>query len=442
MGEIFKYSQEKLGRKKDIISKCKLTLSLDSNILYYYADFNFINHKSGVPKIVYGLMINLKTGNFETLLYETTKNNFKILKLLSTNGFVDGIKKSGFWGMKYKDATDKIFKTIKDILISKTRNKFIKSKKYESSEISLLYELVTDFHLSKRKIKFHDNAYYHLLQVYPKTEFLKINDNKLLPAILDEHKIKSKFLVGKLSSDPYNNVNLHALKYLCHMFTNNYLDYIKKFDWVSISKTSFNPIKFHTCRNEYEKKIITNLIIDATVNNNKILSILETIYKILELNDFFISKNFDLKLKITNSNEIDKLLEEWTLLKKNVSKGHLLKHGIPDDIVTYIEEPISINGRIFQPKLLLTEVDYLLEGMRMKNCLGSQFKHGAVLYYISLSYRGKKIDLEFDKNVLKQQFAKANTPVKKELFDKPIKVLTDRLTNYKDLVWDTEKILF
>lgn len=442
MLEIYQYNQEKFGKTIDIVSRCDLRLYLDYNFLCLDFDFSFKGHKSTIePKVIYNLEIDSDTGNFEIGNISTSSNDFQSLKIISINGLDNGAHKIGFWGIKYREATIEIFERIREILQSKIDNPYIANKKYKTYYISPLFDLIVDFHLYKKEIKFHDNVYYHILQEYPLKKFLIKNENKFLPAILDEYRIKTKYFVGVLSSGKENNLNLISLRYLCHLFGDNFIDYIKKIDWINICKIDFIHKKLHICETESDKRMLIKLINNATTMENKTLDIIKIIYDAFELRNFFLQKNFELKFKFESYKDLSSLIEEWILLKNNINKGYVMKHLIPDLVVKDIEKPIVISNKIFRPKVLLSENDFILEGIRMKNCMGSQFIHGSVLIYISLSLNGKKINLQFDHGELKQSLSRNNLPVKKEIFGTAIEILKEKIMSYKQLTWITEKIL-
>ena len=60
---------------------------------------------------------------------------------------------------------------------------------------------------------------------------------------------------------------------------------------------------------------------------------------------------------------------------------------------------------------------------------------------MSLTNKRKRVNLQFRKGFLTQQYGKANTNVP-EIFTKPIDILTERLKNHIDLEWRKEKYDF
>jgi hypothetical protein len=111
------------------------------------------------------------------------------------------------------------------------------------------------------------------------------------------------------------------------------------------------------------------------------------------------------------------------------------------DFVSEIEKDIMVGENIFKPTILKTEEDYTLEGFIMKNCMGKQFINGLVHIYITLSHKKKRINLQYRKGVLLQNYGKANTPVE-IIFNEPIQVLNKRMLGYSDTQWVREKYDF
>ena len=165
------------------------------------------------------------------------------------------------------------------------------------------------------------------------------------------------------------------------------------------------------------------------------------IAELFRLREFLEKQGYKLKLNIKTFDDIQFQIEEWTLIKQQLSRGYKLKYDIPKDIVNEIETPILIGDEVFVPKILLSEDEFVLEGTKMKNCMGKQFPNGIVYVFISLYLKSnnKRINLQYKGGTLIQSFGKANSPVKKEFFERAIKILTKRLKGHSSLIWKQEK---
>ena len=117
-------------------------------------------------------------------LLDDPKNNFEKICDLVDRGFYYGEKRLNYWGVKYKRIIETIYSHIKNELLLNVDDEFIKNKDYENKNcINPLYDLIVDFHLHKKNIKFHNNVYQHIMDEYPKKKYLKLNDNKFQPAV-------------------------------------------------------------------------------------------------------------------------------------------------------------------------------------------------------------------------------------------------------------------
>ena len=80
-------------------------------------------------------------------------------------------------------------------------------------------------------IKGHDGVYDDIQTEYPKKKWLIKNDYKFLPSILDSYGIKSKYLIGELNKNFSRKIQIGSLNYLCKLFGENYIDYLKQINW-------------------------------------------------------------------------------------------------------------------------------------------------------------------------------------------------------------------
>ena len=466
--------QEKLNSGKQLKSTADITLEMEKDSITYrgtfYMDFKKNESPDGVT-FKHELHIDKLTGDFiisyEIINKRSTKGrmrstswikktNFDKLKNLTRMGFYRGEKRRNFWGVKYERKTSEFFDLVKNDLQGEMDNEYLKNKSYYKPVINRLFDLLVDFHLYKKGMKGHDNVYMDIQNVYPKKKWLKVNDDKFLPAILDEHKIKSKYLVKELSKREHPThiiggtvVNIRGVIYLCRLFGDNYIDYIKKFDWQQIARSSFTKTKKHLCKTEGEKQALVRVFNkhvadDDTVGDvtqpPKVQNMLLTLFKLIEVRDLLQGRGYVLKLKLNSPDDVELLLPYWMVIKKTAKTGHMLKYKIPQEIIDDIQKPIKTSNKTFQPRVLLTDADFSLEGLEMKNCMAKQFIHGTIYIYISISYEKKKVDLQYQRGKLQQSYGKANTPVPMELFGPALRELNERMSKYDTLKWEKEKV--
>lgn len=459
---LYKHRQEKIFKRKNLTANCYLTLSSESNFLEYtgefYSEFLRLGEKYSVT-FFHALKINKKNGDInitytintdKTKTYKLhksghwiKKNNFDCLKELTDRGFYGGEHKQNYWGVKYEKALDDIFKIVKDELYSNMTQSYISEKNYDAEvSISPLYDLIVDFHLNKKKIKGHDQIYHDIRYEYPKTKWLKKNDNKFIPAVLDSYGIKSGFLVKGLSSRKQSKaVVFKSLSFLCKLFGDNYVDYLNKIDWLDISSEKFSIKKYFTCKHEYEKNSLVSTFNNWDETNMFVEGKLKSVHELFFIREKIEERGIELKFKSKNTNDFGDLIQKYRLDYKYIKIGYKMRYAIPEEVVTEIEQPIVHDGKLYQPKLVNTEDQFRIEGHLMKNCMANQFNLGTFYLYISIAQGKKRVNTQFRKGSLVQARGKANVDLPEE-FKTPVEILAQRILKFKDLSWNKEKYDF
>lgn len=458
MDLIFNYSQEKKDRKTEAKSTCDLKLYYNESHVNYIGTFDFNYSRYGSKKnitFVHSLLIDLKTSDI-SITYEinnngltedsmfktsikTKKNDFKMLHELTENGFIKGEKRYHYWGVKYARAIMTLEDYFSEILTPKIKLQY-NIDSLDKSNINKLYNLILYYHLDVKEIKGHDNIHLDIQNNYPRKVFLKKNDNKYIPSILDGYGIKSKYLVSELSKCE-NHINLNSLNYLCKLFGDNYIDYIKKINWkICCEETTLNK-KIHTLKNDSEKSFIVKVINDWNTDSIRIDNFIDQVNKLLTMRELLKQKGVDLKFNAKTSNEFDLLFETWMGIKLHLSRGFKVKYIFDDEFIKSIEEDIIIENELYKPRILLSEDDFRIEGYMMKNCLSKQFIHASLYIYVSLIHNRKRINLQYRKGSMVQTFGKANT-VTPETYSPAIEILTKRFELYPEIVWKKEKYDF
>jgi len=433
MDLLFEYGQEKVNKKlDDIKSSCSLTLNRDETSIYYDGKFHFEYTRYGEKRSItysYFFSVNIKTGDIHCvysllpsdnktkpmLVYRTLKkdkkNNFELLRDTIDDGMIYGEKKSGFWGVKYQKAIDKIYLIIEEILRPNFKSDFYKNKPHLEKYVeSPLYDFLVDYHLDVKGIKAHDKIYNDIQFDYPLRKWLVRNDNKFLPAVLDSYGIKSKYLIAELGRIK-TPIYIKTINYFCKLFGDNYLDYIKQIKWpIHCYTLPFNK-KTHTLKNEAEKKCMVSLLNNWEKNYIRSETALFSINRLLSTRDFLEERGFNLKYKSKTAADFEYTVDIWSSMKSHMNKGYKQMYSLPDEFIKLIEEDIVIDGQVFKPKFLLSEDDFRVEGHIMKNCMNTQFAQGLLYFYVSLRNNKKRINLQYRKGVLSQMYGKANTPV-------------------------------
>lgn len=455
------HNQKKVDSKSGSVSICDLKLYSDDKNIEFIGTFDFDYQRYGYKKQVtftHTFNLNIATGdvvvgyklNNNNLTDErqfkssslTKKNSFKLLSELSENGYYRGEKRLKFWGVKY----DRVIESINSIIYNKLqpnfKSDFIKSKNYEhKSVVNPLYDMLVDYHLDVKEIKQHDGVYEDIKYEYPKKKWLIKNDNKFLPSVLDSYGIKSKYLVSQLNTKCDKPIHIGSLNYLCKLFGDNYLEYLKQFVWELHCYDLPSNKKIHRLKNDAEKKSMVRLINSWEKETLRSDSLIYNLNKLFSIREFLETKDIELKFKAKDDNEFENLLESWSGIKLHLSRGYKLRYEFPEDFVNIIETEIDIDGEIYIPKILLTEEDFRMEGYNMKNCMSKQFSNGNLYVYVALTHKRKRINLQYRKGNLVQQYGKANTPVV-EIFDLAVETLTNRFKSHPNIEWKKEKYDF
>jgi hypothetical protein len=455
------HNQKKVDSKSGSVSLCDLKLYSDDNNIEFVGTFDFDYQRYGYKKQItftHTFNLNITTGdivvgyklNNNNLTDErqfkssslTKKNSFKLLCELSENGYYRGEKRLKFWGVKY----DRVIESINEIIYKKIephfKSDFIKSKNYQhKSIINPLYDMLVDYHLDMKDIKSHDGVYEHIKYEYPKKKWLMKNDNKFLQSILDSYGIKSKYLVSQLNIKSDKPIHISSLNYLCKLFGDNYLEYLKQFVWEQHCYDLPPNKKIHQLKSDAEKKSMVKLINGWEKETLRSDSLIYNLNKLFSIREQLEAREIELKFKAKDDHEFENMLESWSGIKLHLARGYKLRYEFPEDFVNIIETEIDIDGEIYTPKILLTEEDFRMEGYNMKNCMSKQFTNGNLYVYVALVHKRKRINLQYRKGSLVQQYGKANTPVV-EIFDSAVQTLTNRFKSHPNIEWKREKYDF
>jgi hypothetical protein len=474
MDLIFDYTQNRKTDKGKCIENYDIKLYHESDYLLLEIQYNYSYQR---PKETddegeytltreveneYTLRLDLKSANFWVFSHITTKgffgerhggssktikNNFKKLSDLTNDAFFNGCKKSNEWGVRFKNKIEQAYELIKGIIQPRIDSDFLKTKNYYKVEVDPLYDLIVDYHLDKKKIKGHDLVYLDIQEDYPSQKFLKSNDRKFIPAVLDMYGIKTKQFVSWLNNNGEGMpIVIKTLNYFCKLFGDNYIDYMNKIDWHLHCYTTPPSKKIHTLKNETEKRNVLKLIDNWEKDGLRMGppalsgdgSLVKSLSNLLQLRDTIESKGIDLKFTATNEDTFDSLYEEWIGLKKYITRGYKVRYLFPEEFVNYVEQDIQIGDVVYQPLILKREEDFKIEGHIMKNCMGNQFNHGSISIYVSLRKGKRWVNVQYRNGEKHMCYGKANSPTPKD-FLTAIEVLSKRMKKYKTIEWVKEK---
>lgn len=454
---LYTYRDEIKSKLGQLRGCCELELTSVGDVITLKTEFRFLYPRRFGTKpsnLIYTHRLDIDTKN---CIYATTSlsdykqanskpqkpkvviNNFASIENVISRGLIEGESRFNFWGARYKRATKKISELIIKRVKPLFTNEYYKNKNNNYSvDFSPLYVTLVDYYLDFNGIKGHDNVYRHIQTHLPKKKWLKANQMKFLPAVLDSMGLKNKYLIGVLN-DYRNNVNLISLKTLCGLFGSNYIDYIKKMNWIDVcASILLSNQKPDELKNETEKnnfvQLSKNWLSDEDINIHT-YSFLYHVSRLLYRRKNLEAKGLDLKFSAKTREDYERLEVEWLSFSEYFRRGYKLKYEFPVEFLKTIEEPIVVGDIKFRVKLLTSEDEFKVEGIKMKNCMGNQFQNGIIQNFFAIQYRRKRINLSVQRGQFIQAFGKSNSTIP-DIFKEPIEVILERYKAFSDLKWN------
>jgi hypothetical protein len=447
---LFEYKSNKKIKRDLDDSTSSLQLFYDGiniNLIGEYV-FNYTTpYKVSFTIYKSAITLNVNTGDFNLLhsskysksenKVKKYKNNFKQLNDISDYGIRRGEGRLRYWGVKYENAVEEVYQIMLDILKPKFKSEFYLNQTVSGElHINFLYDMIVNYHLDKKNIKGHDAIYSAIQDVYPKKKWLKKNDNKYVPAVLDSLSIKTNYYISEITKRQ-SPIMISSLNYLCKLFGDNHVNYMQRIPWHEHCVFTTPPNKkIHVLKNDNEKKCLISLI----KNWDGIDELIHKLNSLFTLREKIESKGINTKFNVKTFTDLLTLEVKWKMIDKHLKRGFKLRYDISKKFVKYINAPIKTNTSVFKPKILLSEDDFFIEGIKMSNCMCNQFMNGILNLFISMSSDfGKTINLNFSKKgELIASYAKANTDVP-EIFKEPIRILTERIKLFEGIEWTKEK---
>lgn len=487
-GDPFSRIKTHIHERVIILNGDKLTVKLD-----HYTKFRNVNCRFYKKKpYVTGFTLNIKTGDIVTfvgvwpnmkirknsLMEMSTSLEYKNLLnyesiILESNSKKDRLQTDHYINF-YKEYRETLNDSKFILTLYNTINELfpipaIKHNVYDaSSNAKWLIKSLLVILIDKKKIKVPNEYYKLMISWYPTMAYLKKNDNKLIAAILDRVKIKSKTTIKIMHEYPF--MDLRVLLRLVTFF--GFEDFHK---YVSnIDPTYFNlPTDFirsggyssHTnyeTTKEYLNRVF-KLHKDERGNILKLINEFLSIYlltkvksgsgidgKIIELIDHCsmittLRETYypDIKFNATTWKEFETEHIELSQIVNRIKKGYTIEYIFDEKLVEYVEEPIPYDGEIFYPVLLKTDDEYTEEGTHMHHCVGTYSnKEMSIIISLRVGSPGghERVTCEFD-TVRKQclqgkHFCNKMPP---ENFIEPLNELKMRINQYGESIKSKEK---
>lgn len=449
------FSLNRSKKKNSIFADIKLLC--DDEYVEIITAFDFHYFKNiGIKKIISfsrQLTINLKTGDIKVFYCKKNDmdviekinktNTFKDIQNFTYKGLINGEKTQLFWGTPYLREITKLYRVLLEIF----EKHGLHVVKKEKSNVDFIFDIIVDFHLFKKGIKGHNMVYTHIIREYPRKKWLKLNDNKFLPAVLDSYGIKSKSLLGSLNkyfSETYvNNFHFRTLKFICNLFGDEYAHYVGNLPSIFFHCNTNTPnAKTFLLKNTTEKKNMLELFKNWESNYLQINPFIEQVHHLLDMRNFLEKKGYKLKFNVKNDIEFLQKYNEWYSLKTHFTRGYKLMIDYSEDLINEVEKDIIINNITYKVILLKSEDDFRLEGHRMKNCMGDQFISALNSTFFTVIGNGKRYHIQFKDGEMKQIYGKANIVVTPGEMDDVIDVLSNRLTKYYEVKTGWNKVKY
>jgi len=464
MERIFNHTQLRKTDKGKCYEKCDIniyhagdTLLVESEYTFTYRRPNDDNQEeftlSREVETVRRLSLDLKNSNFTVYNHthtkgffgdlksakpKTNKNRFDLLAEMTSFGFYKGGKEKG-WGIGFDRKIEEACSVMRNVIQPRIKNDYLRTKGYNKIEVDPMFDMIVDFHLDCKNIKGHDLVYLDIQNDYPKQKFLKVNDRKFIPSVLDGYGIKTRQYNSILTNNEEGMpIIIKTLNYFSKLYGENYVDYMNKVDWhlhcYRVPPTNIT----HLLKNEREKKNMLKTMINWEKEDLNDESLIHSLYSLFELRDMLEKTGIELKYTATNDEEFKRLVENWKGLKKYFSRGYKIRYAFPEEFLEYIQRDIVIGDVKYSPKVLNTEEDFKVEGHIMKNCMGGQFNHGSIFIFISVRKGKKWVNVRYDKGQQTMVYGKANSPIPDD-FKIVVNALSKRIRKYGGISWIKEK---
>lgn len=441
-----------------------------------------------------GFSINLKTGNFVTFSKEkdgripprVRKNVFSFLidtfdgYFLNYETKINNLTSNRNIVHKSKDAyklTNEFKSALNDVeFIQTLYSHLIKIPGFtpedlphsslvpENTKIWLLKTMMKLF-IHVKGIKVPNDYQQLLIGWYPTKVYLKKNQNKLIAAVLDRLKIKSKQTIKLLHENP--NMDLIRLYTLIKYF--GYNDYHRYLG--NIDQNYFRgSLEKNTIRGAVKTWYPENVVTPHQINDNEKSNVLKLINEFVKSNksepddkfkrvidqnlrqidDHFtminnIKPHFpEVELRANNWKSFNEEHMMYSRLQGLIRRGYTIEFKFEEKMLEDIEKPIITEGGTFFPVILKTDTEYTEEGKHMHHCVGGYAEYSSSLI-ISLRYGSKtspeRVTCEFDSSTKKERqsryFCNALPP---EHFTDALVMLYNRVGGYPESIKALEKV--
>ena len=339
---------------------------------------------------IYSVTLDLKTGNFTTII--TSKTGRNTGRQFRTNTFQSlEVVLNQIMSSEYVTDKQSVFNFNENDEYIKEVTRLLNLNGKETLYTSFVIKFVE---LKKIKVP---NDYLNLLTThYPTEKFLKKNDRKLVASVLDAIGIKSKITIKMLHDNI--DIDLGSLYWICGLLGDDYPKYINNINSSLFIKpksgmTPYVGIHYARMREKIkpldgkDRETLCFILNDFVENaneyekkDNNYVSLIDDHVSMMEK-----IRPYDSNIRINARTWKDFNLEhrEFTKIISMIKKGWVTEYVFNNKMINDVEKPITIQLNIgdettpeivtetFYPYILKREDDYSEEGTFMHHCVAT-----------------------------------------------------------------------
>jgi PcfJ-like protein len=370
-------------------------------------------------KINTGLTLDLNTGDFYIFLHTKDKkiirkNCFQELSnFLNKKGKYDFLNNESFnLEIKEEKFKKKYLGTINNDILNYDVLKIFKKElgimehifqKITTPKLDLMQMIIPKF-VELKKIKV-PNQYEKLLTTYyPHEKYFKKNDRKLIAAILDKYKIKTKSTIKLIHDRP--TLNIDNLYQVLNILGDNYQNYISKINfniklfipaedksYMANDDNLFSPenslLKLTTDR---EKNNFIQIL-----NEDKFTNFIGLVQDHIRMINMIKKYDPTVSFSSKTSYEFNMDHNNFTKILSSIKKGYYVEYIFHENLVSNIELKMIVDDIPLYPYILKNEYEYHEEGKFMHHCVATYVeKKQSIIISIRTEDKQDRVTCEFN----------------------------------------------
>lgn len=450
-------------------------------------EYNAKHFRSNTDKVIFSF--DFAKGNFSVITQSGRNKNIK--KMFRVNNFrqlfhilddspgLFNVKKSIRRTSSNEQIKERYFEEFDDRPYLKIICEYFGIKYHEitpkENGPQNFYKKVMEKFVELRRIKLPDFDYKHLLEeLYPNEPFLKKNDRKLVAAILDANKIKSKMTIKLFHQHPF--LPIKALVKFCAFFGDDYPKYLSALNQNgTLDNKKDTPPYLHRDMNDF-LEVIKSIDINDDEKSNIVKYTNDTFnvgdeqpflnpYFLRDLCDHFVMidkiRKYDpnIRMKARTVNEFRMEHSQISKLSSRIKKGWTIEYQFSERMLEEIEKPVNSHCECknyskgtkqitLYPYILKREEEYIEEGDFMHHCVASYAdKDKSIIVSIRTKNNDNRVTCEFDiasgKRIQARHYCNREVP---EEFKDAVEEVSDKIAMHSRwgiLNWkEKKKVLY